>query len=134
MFMKIILGLTTICAGLVLFSSCRIETIDYRDKYCGSWSNTVEVEKHNYDSIGQDESDTISFIGSVSRASADSEINIQYLPGSSITLTIDDSGKLTGFPNAHGNGEFDGESVLHLGLGWGGLGGGMYLDLNGAKE
>jgi hypothetical protein len=132
--MKIILGLTTIFVGIILFSSCRKKTIDFRDKYCGSWNNTVEVIKFNFDSIGQHERDTISFIGVINRASADEKINIQYLPDSSITLTVDESGILTGFPNSHCNGKFIEEIKIHLYLRWGGMGGSMECTLSGTKR
>ena len=132
--MRKILNLAIIIAPLVLFSCCEKETNDLRDKYIGSWDFTVAVSKHNYDSIGQHEEDTILLLCKMSRGNANNELNIQYMKDSSIILNIDELSKLSGFPTSYCNGEFEGDNKLHLYLRWGGLGGFISYNVDGTKK
>lgn len=132
--MRKILNLAKIFAVLALFSCCKKETTDNRDKYVGSWNYSIAILKHNFDSIGQHEEDSISYLGKINQGNAINELKIQYSKDSLIILNIDELGLLSGFPNQYCNGEFEGENRIHLFLRWGGLGGFISYDIDGTKK
>lgn len=122
-----------ILTALSLFICCKKE--NYRDKYIGNWDFVVIVSKHNIDSIGQYEEDTIYYLGQISYGNTENEINIQYTKDNSIILNIDESGALSGFPSPqYSSGKFDGFDKIHLYLRWGGLGGSLTHSINGVKK
>jgi len=117
-----------------LVSSCEKETIDFRNKYVGSWNYTVTILKHNFDSIRQSEKDTIYYLGKISSGIAGNELIIRYTNSDSIILNIDELGLLSGFPNHYCSGEFEGGNNIHLFLRWGGLGGFLVHTIDGTKK
>ncbi len=132
--MRNMIKLSAIIAVLIFFTCCKKESKDFRDKYTGNWDFVVEVTKLNIDSIGQYERDTIYYLGKISNGNADNELNIQYSKDSLIVLNIIESGELSIFPTQYSNGEFEGESKIHLYLRWGGLGGNTTHVIDGVKK
>jgi hypothetical protein len=114
------------CAFFIflLVYSCKKKPFDYRNKYTGNWNFKVYITELNTDSIGYYYFDSISYNGSIKYGEADDQIQINYTPQNSVTLTLSDKGELSNFPANYAGGEFFKTDNLSLYLKWGGLGGG----------
>ncbi|MCK9291302.1 MAG: hypothetical protein WCR58_03035 [Bacteroidales bacterium] len=119
---------------VMLMLGCGKEQKDYRNSYIGNWDFTVELTEFNIDSIGYYSQDSVLYSGKIRIGSIENEINIQYAESDSITLIINKSGKISGFPTQYCSGEFEGKLKLHLYLRWGGIGGGIIHTIDGVKK
>ncbi len=126
--------LSILISVLILVFSCEKENKDYRDNYTGNWDFTVELTEFNIDSIGHYSQDSVFYSGKISIGSAENDIKIQYTESEYITLIIDKSGEISGFPTQYCSGEFENENKLHLYLRWGGLGGNITHIVDGVKK
>ncbi|MBE6343979.1 MAG: hypothetical protein E7065_11440 [Lentimicrobiaceae bacterium] len=129
--MNSLVRIFTFLSVLFLLASCKN---DIRNKYVGDWQFVVEMKKINTDSIGQFCQDTVCYIGEICKTSNDKEIEIRYTEEHSISLYLDELGKLYGFPTTYCNGKFDNENKIYLYLRWGGLGGNVTHVINGTRK
>lgn len=122
--------------ALILLIGCEKVSTDYRDKYLGNWFFSIEKIKFSgIDSSSNfSEHDTVFYTGKISYGGGKNEINIQYTESESITLTTDESGKISGFPNHYCRGEFEGVNKINLYLRRGGLGGYLTHIVEGVKK
>ena len=131
--MKTKLTSLLIFLALTIAFSCSKDSDDYREDYTGSWSFNILKTKVNIDSIGQMELDTLKYEGKITKGNADNEITIQYTGNHKITLIIDESGSLSGFPTHYCNGAFESKDKMQLYLRWGGWGGFEAHEIEGIK-
>ena len=122
-----------IAATVLLFLiNCKKESRDFRAKYVGNWYFVTEFRTFD---MGDSTLivDTVRYLGSIYTEGSDA-INIHYTDSTSVTLNIDCSGNLSGFPTQYSGGEFSGDSKIHMYLRWGGLGGGTIHAIDGIKN
>ena len=117
---KYIYPFLLISFALVLFSSCKKEPVDYREKYCGEWNFVTEYYYSNI--IPNDDENTIDSIfnyqGSVWYDSL-GKINIEYRENYIITVKVSLSGEITDniiYDNETAKGEFINQDSLFLDL------------------
>jgi len=89
---------------------------DYRAKYLGDWD--FKVHKVTVNPFTGNTDDSTAYTGTIRYGGGDS-LNIRYTANDSLTLVIDQAGKLTR-NGCYCFGEFDGDTKLHMTLRWGG--------------
>jgi hypothetical protein len=78
----------------LLLSGCVHDDIDWRDTYVGEWQFNSIVYLNNWNYIGEHTVDTIEYIGSVVKGSADSSVFIHYAPISIRDFFLNQFGEL----------------------------------------
>jgi len=132
--MKIHRKIYWLLLGLLIFTNCKKEPFNYRNKFLGEWEFKVDRTEFNTDSVGYYYHDSLTFFGKIKYGTNDDEILIEYSNDNSIMLKIDKENILSNFPSHYCNGEFDGKEKIHLYLRWGGLGGGVTHTIDGEKK
>lgn len=132
---KAFLYFVSLAAMMLLLQNCKDNSekaTDIRSNYVGEWDFTVCRTTFIMDSIA--EFDTINYIGGISAIGTD-QIDINYTECDTVSLHIDGSGNLSGFPSPqYSCGEFTSDNTIHLYLRWGGLGGGKIHVVDGMKR
>lgn len=118
---------------VIFFISCKKEK-DFRDKYIGEWNFNAEISEHNTDSIGYIYHDSLTYAGTITHGVSKNDIVIKYINDKSVTLSLNEDGKLSNFPTQYCNGNFESGNKIYLYLRWGGIGGGITHKIRGVKR
>ncbi len=121
--------------AMIFLIGCEKISTDYRNKYTGNWF--FSTEKIKFSGIDNNtsfsEHDTVFYTGKIG-CTAKNGINIRYTESDSITLSINESGEIFGFPTQYCSGEFKGITEINLYLRWGGLGGNLTHIVKGSRK
>jgi len=116
-------------------ATCAV-TVDYRSQWVGDWDFVVKRSKYNVDSIGQQEQDTVYYLGKISIGNAFNQLNIKFTENDSTNLNVSEDGEFSTIPPYYDplSGKFEGENKIYLYLYWGGQGGGITYIIDGIKK
>jgi len=129
------LAVAAIC--VVLFSTCKKDKEDYRDKWVGNWDLHIHSESWIL-GTGVLSDTTYDYLGKITFGNAPDQLNIKYGENCSIDFSVDEDGEFLEFfsdSDLHGcNGKFEEDGKLYIDLWWGGMGGGLRETINGIKK
>ena len=115
-------------------AECEV-TVNYRSQWVGDW----EFCTHSFffkEDIGSYNDTTYYYLGKISLEDTTLPIKIQYAESASFYMDFYEDGKISAFPigiRQH-NGGFTGNSIIHIYLRFGGLGGGAVYTIDGIKK
>ena len=125
----------------VLFTACekdkenKLDDKDYRSQWVGEWDFVVEKYWYIYDESSG--CDTLYYLGQIRFGDAANKVSIKYLETAPILWQVDEFGKLYRYcedPHEYAEGQFEGNNQVHFERGYGAMGGGGGVIVDGIKK
>jgi len=139
---KIIITLVTATVVILFFfTGCDRTPKDFREQWVGDWDFETKIRAWE-DDIGV-WYDTIYYLGKISIGSKNDELLVKYMERDSAFLNIEEDGTIIKITKAYWygsslwgkhDGYFDGYEKIHLFISDGGLGGGIFHNIDGIKK
>jgi len=130
------LAIAAMC--ITLFSTCKKDKEDYRDKWVGDWDFVVKY--YLWDTVEGDLvcSDTIYYSGKINYENSQKQLYIQYMSTYSILVDVDESGKISKddhpYWRDYTRGQFEGNDKIYIENGTKTLGSHTEYIVNGIKQ
>ena len=127
------LAIVAIC--VTLFSTCKKDKEDYRDKWVGEWD--FVVEKFWWVGGEETENDTLYYSGKISLGDNDNDLYVEYIDNDTLNLIVNEDGELSVYDenyHYHAEGQFERKNKVHFKFHGGGLGGGSTYTVDGIKK